>query len=109
MKHLIERIESLTESQIAKTIMQQMGGRLKTMLGAKNIRALPSGLAFSWPNRKRSKGNYIEIVLTGRDDYDMEFFNLSKHDKKSVKKFQGVYADQLISTFEEHTGWRLRM
>lgn len=110
MKHLIERIESLTESQIAKTIMQQMGGRrAMMMIGAKNLTSLDRGLAFSWPNRQRSRGNYVEITLTGRDDYDMEFFNVSKKGKKSVKRFPGLYFDQLVPTFEGHTGWYMSM
>jgi hypothetical protein len=97
-------------NQIAKTIMEQMGGRRgMAMIGAKNLVSLPRGFAFMWPNRQRSKGNYVEITLTGRDDYDMEFFNVSMRGKKPVKKFRGIYADQLIPTFEGQTGWYLRM
>ena len=100
-----------TANQIAKTIMEQMGGRRgMMMIGAKNLKSLPRGLAFSWPNRQRSRGNYVEITLTGRDDYDMEFSNwaMSKG-KKPVKKFRGIYAEDLVPTFEKQTGWRLRM
>lgn len=79
------------------------------MIGAKNLTALDRGLAFSWPNRQRSRGNYVEITLTGRDDYDMEFFNVSKKGKKSVKRFPGLYFDQLVPTFEGHTGWYMSM
>jgi len=100
-----------TANQIAKTIRDQMGGhRGMMMIGAKNLKALPRGLAFSWPNRTRSKGNYVEITLTGRDDYDMEFFNwVMSKGKKPVKKYRGIYADDLIPTFEKQTGWYLRM
>ena len=98
-------------SQIAKTIMEQMGGRRgMMMIGAKNLKSLPRGLAFSWPNRQRSKGNYVEITLTGSDDYDMGFFNwaMSKG-KKPVKNYRGLLAEDLIPTFQDQTGWRLRM
>jgi len=47
-------------SQIGKTILEQMGGRrLGMMLGVKRFLLLPKGLAFQWPNRERSKGNYV--------------------------------------------------
>jgi len=100
-----------TANQIAKTIMEQMGGRRgMMMIGAKNLTSLPRGLAFSWPNRQRSKGNYVEITLTGRDDYDMEFFNWAmSQGKKPVKKYRGIYAEDLVPTFEKQTGWFLRM
>jgi len=48
--------------------------------------------------------------LTGSDDYDMGFFNwaMSKG-KKPVKNYRGLLAEDLIPTFQDQTGWRLRM
>lgn len=97
-------------SQIGKTILEQMGGRrLGMMLGVKRFLLLPKGLAFQWPNRERSKGNYVEITLTPNDTYDMEFFNLSTRAKKPVKKYRDVYVEDLIPVFERQTGWLARM
>lgn len=97
-------------SQIATTIAEQMGGmrRLKAFLGAQ-LMAIPRGLGIKWPNRQRSRGNYLEVTLRGDDTYDMEFFNLSGMDKKTVKKYSGVYFDQLVDIFEKQTGWYLRI
>ena len=93
--------------EVGKTIAQQMGGpgRLRAMLGAKQIVLLPNGLKIKWPNKERSKGNVCVITLRSDDTYDMEFLN----GEKSVKKYEGVYNDALISTFETHTGWFLSL
>jgi hypothetical protein len=102
----IDRINESTDEEIAKTIGQQMGGigKLKVMLGAK-VMAAPKGLKIKWPNKERSKGNVVVITLTPADEYDMEFFN----GEKSVKKFEGLYAEDLKRTFEKHTGWYLSL
>lgn len=100
----------MASGEIAKTILEQMGGRrLGMMLGVKRFIALPRGLAFQWPNRQRTNGNYVEITLTPRDTYDMEFFNLSTRAKKPVKKYRDVYAEDLTNIFERQTGWYTRM
>jgi hypothetical protein len=99
-----------TANQIADTIAEQMGGlrRLKMMLGAE-VYAKPNGLAFKWPARQRSRGNYVEITLQPSDTYNMEFFNASRAGKKSVKIFRDIYNDQLVDAFEKQTGWYLKM
>jgi len=98
-------------NQIAQTILEQMGGqrRLTTMLGAKNFIALPNGVSFRWPNRQRSKGNMVKVILRGDDTYDMQFLNAAKYDAKVVKEHKGIYVDQLVDLFEKQTGWYLRL
>jgi hypothetical protein len=97
----------LSESEVGKIIGQQMGGpgRLRAMLGAKQLVLLPNGLKIRWPNKERSRGNVVVITLRPDDTYDMEFFN----NEKSVKKYEGIYNDQLVDTFEKQTGWRLTL
>ena len=89
---------------IAKTIIQQMGGKMKSMLGA-TLTAVENGLQIKWPNKKRSLGNVCVVTLRPDDTYDMEFFNGAK----SVKKFEELHAEDLIPTFETHTGWYLHL
>lgn len=103
-----------TASGVAETILDQMGGsrRLSAMLGVKSFIRLSSGhpgVAFAWPNRQSSRGNYVEIRLTPADTYDMTFFNVSVRGKKKVKEFNDLYFDNLVDTFERQTGWYLRM
>lgn len=115
MKKTLEMIDSLegnvVESQVAKTIYQQFGGkRAMFMIGGKATTIKGGkGIGIKWPNKQRKKGNYVEIILKGDDTYDMEFFNLTMKAKKSVKKHTGVYADQLRSLFEKQTGWYLKL
>lgn len=90
--------------EIAKTIGKQMGGKLQSMLGAR-LMAVENGLEIKWPNKKRSLGNVCVVTLRPDDTYDMEFFN----GMKSVKKFEGLHAEDLIPTFEGHTGWYLHL
>ncbi len=95
---------------VAKTILDQMGGnRVLAMLGVNRLQDLRNGIGIGWPNRQRSKGNYVEIRLNGKDLYDMTFYNLSMRGKKKVKEFKDLYNDALADTFEGQTGWYLRM
>jgi len=103
-------IDRAADSQIGKTIIEQMGGsRAMAMIGATQIVYLKDGVGVKWPNKTRSKGNYFEVRLTPADEYDLEFFNVSMRGKKSVTKHRGVYFDQLAGLFEKQTGWYLRM
>lgn len=99
------------DDNIGRTILQQMGGagRIKVMTGAGPFVLLPKGVSFKFPNKKRTRGNYVEITLRGDDTYNMEFFNVSVKGKKTVKKYTMIYNDQLISIFEDQTGLYLRL
>jgi hypothetical protein len=104
------RYPRLGESQVGKTILQQMGGtgRLSVMLGAKNFIVSEDGASFRWPNKERSRGNAVRITLGGSDTYTMEFYNVAGASKpKLVKKYDMLYADQLVPVFEKQTGWYL--
>lgn len=104
-------LDVAANSMIGKTIIEQMGGmRAMRMIGASQIVWLKDGVGVKWPNKTRSKGNYFEVKLNGMDTYDLEFFNVTaRTGKKSVKKFRGIYFDQLTDLFEKQTGWYLRM
>ena len=100
-------------NQIAKTIIEQMGGagRLRMFLGVKRIVARPKGIWFQWPAKKPSKtGNTLEVTLNGRDLYDLEFsYTTASKGSRKIKEFRNVYFDQLVEIFEKHTGWYLRL
>lgn len=103
--------EESLEEDVGDTIAKQMGGmnRLVAMLGASQFVKDGKSLQFKWPAKQRSRGNVVKITLRPDDTYDMEFFNVSMKGKKSVKKFEGVYADKLAEIFEKHTGWYLSL
>jgi len=104
------RLKAAGLGPVAQTILDQMGGnRVLAMLGVNRLVDLRNGIGIGWPNRQRSKGNYVEIMLNGKDLYDMTFYNLSMRGKKKVKEFKDLYNDSLADTFEGQTGWYLRM
>jgi hypothetical protein len=93
---------------IAETIASQMGGagRLRAMLGARLV-GYEDALAIKFPNRQRSKGNYVKITLRADDTYDMEFMNVTMKAIKTVATYNRIYNDQLVEIFEKQTGWYL--
>ena len=105
-----------SSSKVGKTIIQQMGGpgAITAMLGG-SYTYLPKGVGIRWPNKQRSKGNYVEVILTPADEYDMTFYNMKgtlkywhpDAQKKKVKAYRGIMFDQLRSIFYQQTGWTL--
>ena len=92
MRSLLERLENKTgqllESQVAKTILQQMGGegRVKAMTGAKHIMKDDKSVSFEF-SKGRKKLNYVKITLTPSTFlYEIEFGRMSKERTKSSAK-----------------------
>lgn len=104
-------MDKTADEAIGKTILKQMGGsqRLQMMLGVKEFLFLTNGVAFAWPNKTPSKGNYLAVKLNGLDLYDMTFSMVGRGAKKTVKVFNDIYAEDLKGIFEKQTGWYLRM
>ena len=102
-------------AEVGKIIFEQFGGgRAMAMIGGRAMLLNTEdyglgGLGVKWPNRQRSKGNYVEIILRPDDTYDMTFYNLTTRAKKPVKTYEGIYADQLRPLFEKQTGWYLSL
>lgn len=107
-------LDLVADQMVGRTILEQMGGarRLQVMLGVQKFILLNDGVAFKWPNKQPSNGNYVEIHLTPMDTYTMSFFMVSMRGggtKNLVKKYDDVYAEDLVHIFEKQTGWYLRM
>ena len=100
----------LTESQqIAKTILQQLGGgRFIAMTGAKNFGSSRNSLQFKIGRNSKSISHVI-ITLKSSDLYDVEFIRMRGTSRKVVKKLKGVYADQLGKIFTKYTGMNVRL
>lgn len=94
-------------STIANTTLEQLGGanKLKAMVGATNFSYDSKGtLTFSFKSCR--KANIVSISLSPMDLYDIEFskMNTRSYECKTVKTFEGVYAENLKSVIEEFTG-----
>lgn len=108
---------------VAEEILRQLGGRqFIAMTGAKNFLKDEKNNWMSFRiGRNASKTNYIKITLTPDDLYTMEFMRITspRLNKKTwtysegkttlIKKYDGLWCDQLQEMFTEVTGMATRM
>jgi len=97
------------DTEIANTILQQMGGggRIRAMTGAKQFVAHPDGVAFRFPNRRGA--NHVKVQLTAADDYVVTFTRIAGAKCTVVEEAAGVYAEDLKPMFERVTGLYLSL
>ena len=97
----------MSNTDIAKTILEQLGGqRFIMMVGAKNLVALSDGIRFQLKSCTFNKGikDIVIILDFASDTYIMKFYkNLAKSDLPIVE-INEVYCDMLESMFEQETG-----
>jgi hypothetical protein len=97
------------QKQIAETILDQLGGHIKPMVGAYNVFSHAEGaLSFRFKCRAQNQSNYCKISLIG-DSYKVEFKSIRGASIKDKGEFEDVYADTLRSLFESETGLCLVM
>lgn len=99
----------MNNPEIAKTILQQMNGmgRLKCMVGAYNFADHGNGVSFRFKSSKVA--NYCKVILDADDTYSFELGKIWGHDYKVKKSCSGIYFDQLVELFEQHTGLYLSL
>ena len=109
-KSRLKKEGKLTESQqVAKTILQQLGGnKFIAMTGAKNFGSSRNSLQFKIGKNSKSI-SHVTITLKSSDLYDVEFIRMRGVNRKVVKKLKGVYADQLGTMFKKYTGMNVRL
>lgn len=108
----------IEDKEMAATILRQLGGnRFLTMTGCKNL--MFSSVSESNPvfylsmkiGSNAGKVNYLKVFYNEwPDDYAMEFCKYVVSSKTgavkitNVKRYDGLYFDQLQSVFTEATG-----
>ena len=92
-------------SHIANEIYRQLGGnKFRVMTGAKMMVSTENGIRMRI-GRNKTNANFMEGSLNSLDLYDVTFAKLTKMgEMKSVKEYDNVYNDMLVSIFESHTG-----
>ena len=92
-------------SHVANEIYRQLGGnRFRVMTGAKNMVSHEFALSMKI-GRNKTNANFMVVELNGNDLYNVTFAKLTKMgEMKSVKEYENVYNDMLVSIFESHTG-----
>lgn len=97
------------QKQIAETILSQLGGHIKAMLGAYNVFSHAEGaLSFRFKARAKNQSNYCKITLVG-DTYTVEFKSIRGTSIKDKGTFEDIYNDMLKGLFESETGLCLTM
>ena len=93
------------DMRVAEEILRTLGGsRFRAMTGAKNFAGTDNSLRMRI-GRNKTNANYMEVVLNGLELYDVTFAKVTKMgEMKSVRTYDNVYNDMLVSLFESHTG-----
>lgn len=100
------------KNKTAQAILGHLGGEyhLASMLGARNIRFLPDGLSFEWPNQKKENGNKVIIMKAmATEGYNIAFVNKTASAEEDLGGCLEVPGEDLVHAFEEQTGWFLRL
>jgi len=81
---------------------------LKAMIGASGFCLVDKAVCFKFKMCRFS--NYFRLELDeGHDLYNMVFMKIKRFDIVAVRRFDGIYADQLKEIFERETGLRLNL
>lgn len=92
-----------TDMTIANEILRQLGGRRFVMMtGAKHLIGDTRSLSFQI-GRNKSAANGVRITLTPADTYEVEFVS-TRGQRKVLKTFTDIYADDLQRIFTDYTG-----
>jgi len=93
-----------TDKTVAVEILRQLGGnRFIMMTGAKNL-ACDNNSMTAKIGRNAKGVTHFKVELTSMDDYIMTFYRCRLADIKELAKVEGLYFDQLQTTFTEQTG-----
>ena len=100
-----------TKDMIAKTILQQIGGRRFTaMTGSRDFIDMGNGLRMSL-TRNKTSANRLDIIYdAGADLYNMRFYRRTFSKKtfecktKDIAVHEGIYFDMLEEMFTMVTG-----
>lgn len=95
-------------SQVAQTILDQLGGRMFcTMVGVKKASVQDNALAVTIPTgTTKNKANRFKVTLTPADEYVVEFYRVFGTKITPISTHDGVHAPELRGLFETETGLR---
>lgn len=91
---------------VAAIILAQLGGnRFIAMTGARDLVRNDNALSFKLPRGARNGINYVTVVLTPADLYNVTFYKMTRGlNVHTISAAEGVYADKLQATFMAATG-----
>ena len=78
-------------------------------MGTRRGELVGSERTLSFRIRGSQRVTHVSITLNGLDLYDIEFLHCRNHQRKVVKKAEGIYYDSLHDGIERVTGLRLSL
>lgn len=91
-------------SNVANTILQQMGGGgIAMFIGATQFLGGENSLTIRWKAKSKNGANCIKIELTPMDVYRVTFIRIWGGSVKEISKHEEVYCDELKKLFETET------
>lgn len=105
----MNQAEMSNRTEIANTIVQQMGGmgRFRAMLNSTPV-VLAQGAHLGFRFSRSKAGNYATVRLDADDTYTLTISRVSARGVKHIKELQGLFAEDLVRCFERGTGLFLR-
>lgn len=97
-----------TSLQVAETIRHQIGHQAFVMMGAKHLSGDEKSLQFRI-GRNEKGVTHIRVSLASNDLYKVEFFRVRGIDAKTLATEEGLYAEDLLRSFERNTGLYTRI
>lgn len=95
----------MSDLTIAKTILEQLGGRrFCVMTGARNIAGGERDLSFRLPTGLSRGINVVRVTIDPSDTYTVEFGFLRGRRYTLKSTHSDIYNDGLRSLFEHETG-----
>lgn len=92
---------------VAKTILNQIKMLDRAAMwawGAKELVNIGNGLRFKTTGMTPWKG-YVQIKYNeGTDLYDLDFYQIRKFEVKTFKKFDGIFAEDLVNIIDSIVG-----
>lgn len=95
----------------ANIIIEQLGGfgKLKAMVAAQQYYIDDENSSVGFKFKGSEIANVVDIKLTALDLYDITFKKIQRFEVTIVKQFKGMFAEDLIPTFEDFTGLYLSL
>jgi hypothetical protein len=93
----------MSDMTVANTILDQIGRRALIMIGAKTPVGDEKSVRFKIGRNEKSV-THVVVTLDPSDTYTLSFLRARGVTAKEVSNASFVYADQLRSVIEKHTG-----
>jgi len=99
------------ESFDGEKIFSQLGGKYKlsSMIGATDFVISNKQQYSQFKFKGSTKYSYCVIYLTPKDTYNLRLYKLVGVEFKNDKMIKDVHAGELIETFENETGLKLKL